>query len=61
MKEKMPTPDEVIEKYGLDKPPKRPVPVERPEFNPDTGPVYRMPEEHMIPLEEAAKDLEKKE
>jgi hypothetical protein len=53
--------DELAEEVGAFEKPKRPVPVEQPETNPDHGPTSRMPEEHMIPLEEAAEGLEKKE
>lgn len=59
-KEHIPTPDEIIEQYGLDKPPARPVPVQRPELNPHHGPEHTMPKEHMVPLEEALEKLEQK-
>ena len=53
--------DELGEETGVFEKPKRPVPVEQPEMNPDHGPEHRMPKEHMVPLGEAAEGLEKKE
>lgn len=55
------TMDELVSELGLDKRPARPVGVEQPETSPDHGPVRRMPEEHMIPLQKAGEKLEKKE